>query len=78
MDSLCDPKVPPIALTQNPRILDGCLDVGPIIGSHAACKRMISGQLCGPRVHSIILAQNPRALDGYSNKGSLSDLMNSQ
>jgi hypothetical protein len=56
MDSLCDSKVPPMTLAQNPRISDGCLDMGPIIGSHEACKRMMCGQLCAPRVHSIILA----------------------
>ena len=60
MDSLYDPKVPPITLARNPRILDGCLDMRLLIGSHEACKRMMHAQLCGPRVHSFILAQNPK------------------
>ncbi len=60
MDSLCDSKVPPMTLAQNPRISDGCLDMGPIIGSHEACKRMMRGQLYGPRVHSIILGTKPK------------------
>ena len=80
---LCDPKVPLSSLHETQRFQIGVwiwifLESIPIIGSHKACKRMISGQLCGPRVHSIFLAQNPRALDGYSNKGSSSDFMNSQ
>ena len=33
MSNLCDPKVPSITLTQNPKILDRCLIGGPIIGS---------------------------------------------
>jgi hypothetical protein len=58
MDRLYDPKVPPITLTQNPRISDGYLDTGLIIGSHEACKRIMHEQLCSPRVHSFILTQN--------------------
>jgi hypothetical protein len=41
MDSLCDSKVPPITLTRNPKISDGCLDMEPIIGSHETCRRRI-------------------------------------
>jgi hypothetical protein len=60
MDSLYDSKVPPITLTQNLRISDGCLDMGPIIGSHEACKRMMHEQLCDSRVHSLTLTQNSK------------------
>ena len=34
MDNLYDPKVLSINLAQNPRILDGCLNIGPIIESY--------------------------------------------
>ena len=32
--NICDPKVSSITLTQNPKILDGCLNGGLIIGSY--------------------------------------------
>ena len=63
---------------ENPRISDGCLDMGPIIESQEACKRMMYEKLCGPRVHSFILTQNPKVLDEYSNENFSLDLMNAQ